>query len=173
MTYGKERKEEILGRFHASGMSMRAACRALPGFPCSRTLSAPASEEEAGLLDPAVSCHVAPLAALRLFVVWADYSRPASFACVNSVPCASFSRKANVRRDRQIFAPTPLPARPSLREPFVASVSSAGIPRREEKGGGICSGKRDAFAIMEADMFCLCLRGPAGVPCGGEHAERA
>ena len=52
MTYGKERKEEILGRFHASGMSMRMACRSLPGFPCPHTLSAFVAEEEAGLLDP-------------------------------------------------------------------------------------------------------------------------
>ena len=52
MAYSKERKEEILGRFHASGMSMRAACARFDDFPCAQTLSRFASEEEAGLLDP-------------------------------------------------------------------------------------------------------------------------
>ena len=52
MAYSKERKEEILGRFHASGMSMRAACARFDDFPSEQTLSRFASEEEAGLLDP-------------------------------------------------------------------------------------------------------------------------
>ena len=52
MAYSKERKEEILGRFHASGMSMRAACARFDDFPCAQTLSRFASEEEAGRLDP-------------------------------------------------------------------------------------------------------------------------
>lgn len=52
MIYSKERKEEILGRFHASGMSMEAACSRLEGFPCRRALSGFLREEEAGLLHP-------------------------------------------------------------------------------------------------------------------------
>ena len=52
MAYGKEYKEEVLSRFHASGMSMRAACSSLEGFPCAATLSAFAREEGAGLLRP-------------------------------------------------------------------------------------------------------------------------
>lgn len=52
MAYSKERKEEILGRFHASGMSMRAACARLDGFPCAQTLARFVREEEAGLLHP-------------------------------------------------------------------------------------------------------------------------
>ena len=54
MTYSKEYKEDVLGRFHASGMSMRAACARLDDFPSARTLSRFASEEEAGLLHPPV-----------------------------------------------------------------------------------------------------------------------
>ena len=49
MAYGKEYKEEVLSRFHASGMSMRAACSSLEGFPCAATLSAFAREEGAAL----------------------------------------------------------------------------------------------------------------------------
>lgn len=52
MVYSKECKEDILSRFHASGMSMRAACGRLDGFPCVRSLSAFLREEEAGLLRP-------------------------------------------------------------------------------------------------------------------------
>lgn len=54
MVYGKEYKEEVLSRFHASGMSKSAACSSLEGFPCARTLSAFLREEEAGLLRPPV-----------------------------------------------------------------------------------------------------------------------
>ncbi|TNU87709.1 IS3 family transposase, partial [Eggerthella lenta] len=54
MAYGKERKEEVLSRFHASGMSMRAACSSLEGFPSASTLSAFLRDEEAGLLRPPV-----------------------------------------------------------------------------------------------------------------------
>lgn len=52
MTYSKEFKEDVLGRFHASGMSMRAACARFDDFPHAQTLSRFASEEEAGLLRP-------------------------------------------------------------------------------------------------------------------------
>ena len=52
MAYSKEYKEEVLGRFHASGMSMREACRALDGFPGQRSLSRFVSDEESGLLHP-------------------------------------------------------------------------------------------------------------------------
>ena len=52
MAYPKECKEDILSRFHASGMSMRAACGRLEGFPSAGTLSKFVSEEEAGLLRP-------------------------------------------------------------------------------------------------------------------------
>ena len=52
MTYSKEFKEDVLSRFHASGMSMRAACARFDDFPHAQTLSRFASEEEAGLLRP-------------------------------------------------------------------------------------------------------------------------
>ena len=52
MIYSKEFKEEVLSRFHASGMSMSAACKGFKDFPCARTLSKFASEEAAGLLHP-------------------------------------------------------------------------------------------------------------------------
>lgn len=54
MAYSKEFKEDVLSRFHASGMSMRAACERLEGFPDARSLSKLASEEESGLLQPPV-----------------------------------------------------------------------------------------------------------------------
>lgn len=54
MAYSNEFKEDILSRFYASGMSMRAACARIDGFPDARTLSKFVSEEEAGLLHPPV-----------------------------------------------------------------------------------------------------------------------
>lgn len=52
MSYQKEYKEDVLSRFHASGMSMRMACKVLPGFPSAPALSSFVSEEDAGLLHP-------------------------------------------------------------------------------------------------------------------------
>lgn len=52
MAYSKEYKEEVLSRFHASGMSMRAACAHYDDFPGAGALSKFVSEEEAGLLHP-------------------------------------------------------------------------------------------------------------------------
>lgn len=52
MGYSKELKEDVLSRFHASGMSMRAACAYYDDFPDARALSKFVSEEEAGLLHP-------------------------------------------------------------------------------------------------------------------------
>lgn len=52
MAYTKERKEDVLSRFHASGMSMRAACGYYDDFPSACTLSKFAAEEGAGLLQP-------------------------------------------------------------------------------------------------------------------------
>lgn len=54
MSYSKERKEDILSRFHASGMSMRAACGHFADFPHPQTLAGFIREEEAGLLSPPV-----------------------------------------------------------------------------------------------------------------------
>lgn len=54
MKYTKESKEEILSRFQASGLSMRAACRKLEGFPHPTTLANFITEQEAGLLHPPV-----------------------------------------------------------------------------------------------------------------------
>lgn len=52
MIYSKEFKEDVLSRFHASGMSMGEACESFEDFPCARTLSKFVSEEAAGLLHP-------------------------------------------------------------------------------------------------------------------------
>lgn len=52
MAYSKEYKEDVLSRFHASGMSMRAACGRLADFPSACTLSRFVFEEQAGLLQP-------------------------------------------------------------------------------------------------------------------------
>lgn len=54
MVYSKEYREDILSRFHASGMSMRAACALHDDFPDAGTLSKFVSEQEAGLLYPPV-----------------------------------------------------------------------------------------------------------------------
>ena len=51
MVYSKECKEEILGRFHASGMSRSAACALLDGFPCRSVLLSFLRKEEAGILE--------------------------------------------------------------------------------------------------------------------------
>lgn len=53
MAYSKECKEEILSRFHGSGMSRSAACALLDGFPCRSVLSGFLREEEAGILESA------------------------------------------------------------------------------------------------------------------------
>lgn len=54
MTYSKEFKEDILSRFHASGMSMSTACKHFDDFPSACTLSRFVFEEEAGFLQPPV-----------------------------------------------------------------------------------------------------------------------
>ena len=54
MGYSKEFKEDVLSRFRASGMSIRAACERLDGFPSAPSLSKFVSEEESGLLQPPV-----------------------------------------------------------------------------------------------------------------------
>lgn len=54
MAYTKEYKEDVLSRFHASGMSMRAACEYYDDFPSACTLKKFVSEEEVGLLQPPV-----------------------------------------------------------------------------------------------------------------------
>lgn len=54
MAYSTKFKEDVLSKFHASGMPMRAACAHYDDFPDARTLSKFVSEEEAGLLRPPV-----------------------------------------------------------------------------------------------------------------------
>ena len=57
MAYTEESKEDILSRFHASGMSMRATCGTLEGFPHAQTLAKLIAEEEAGLLH-LIACRM-------------------------------------------------------------------------------------------------------------------
>lgn len=52
VAYSKAEKEAILARYHASGLSVRAACRLHLDFPCRPTLHEWIKLEEAGALTP-------------------------------------------------------------------------------------------------------------------------
>lgn len=52
MAYSKAEKEEVLARFHVSGLSIREACRVYPEFPCASTLGEWIRLEDAGVLEP-------------------------------------------------------------------------------------------------------------------------
>lgn len=52
MSYSKEEKASILGRFHASGLSAREACKRYPEFPHPQTLGIWIREQDGGGISP-------------------------------------------------------------------------------------------------------------------------